>query len=217
MKIVMICGSPRPKNSTSLYLLNAVKEKLENSNEICVYHALNKSVLKPLLENLPGSNALVIACPLYVDSIPSNLLEVLAGLEEAGRRKLENTKLYLLVNNGFYDAAQNGIAIDMLWDWCDKCGLQRGCAVGIGAGEMVQAMPLGKGPMNRLGKAVVQLAHDIQAGNSRETVFIEPNFPRVLYRMAGHIGWRKHAKRNGLKASELRRKEAGGTETAFKK
>lgn len=111
MKIMMICGSPRGEGGTSMYLLDALRETLKNGNEICMYHALNKSVAQPLLKELPGSNALVIACPLYVDSIPSNLLEVLAELEKTPRKAAGETKVYLIVNNGFYDAVQNSIAI----------------------------------------------------------------------------------------------------------
>ena len=207
MKITMICGSPRKKHSTSLYLLNALTEMLESGNEIKLYDAWNADAAQPILEGLSDSGALVIACPLYVDSLPSNLLEVLAGLEKGLREATwaRAAKVYLLVNNGFYDAIQNRIAIDQLWKWCDRCGLQRGSAIGIGAGGMIQMFPVGKGPFTELGKAFRRLAGHIQNGRLEETVFIEPNFPRRLYQMAAHAGWRKSVKANGLKASDLTR------------
>ena len=166
MKIVMICGSPRKKGSTSQYLLDALREMLESENEICGYHALDKTVVPPLLEDLQGSDALVVACPLYVDSIPSNLLEVLTELENALPKTGAKTKVYLIVNNGFYDAAQNRIAIDMLWEWCDQCGFKKGCAIGAGAGEMIKMSPLGRGPSANIGRALRRFAGSIQEGRT---------------------------------------------------
>ena len=188
-----------------MYLLESLSKLLKSGNERKVYHALNTDVVQPLRKELSDSDAVVIACPLYVDSIPSNLLEVLSALEKELGVKTRETKVYLLVNNGFYDAIQNSIAIDLLWNWCDKSGLNRGYAIGVGAGGMVQMFPVGQGPSANLGKALRKFADDIENGRSADPVFVEPNFPRALYQMAAHIGWRKGAKANGLKVSDLKR------------
>lgn len=216
MKIGMICGSPRLKDSTSMYLLRALKEKLEKNNEdgtgteIRICHASGQNTAEPAGKEVYDSDVLILAFPLYVDSIPSNLLGTMHGIlneirnkESAERRK---PKVYLIVNNGFYDAVQNSIAIDQLWSWCGKCGFEKGYALAVGAGEMAQMSPLGHGPSVNLGNAVNRLAEDIYKGTTGETVYVEPNFPRFLYKMAAHSGWRMGAKKNGLKAAELRRR-----------
>lgn len=207
MKLLMICGSPRLKGSTSMYLLRALEEKLKR-HEIFVCHASgrNSDEAETIIRNLPSSDAIIIAFPLYVDSIPSNMLGIFKKIEQANVCQ-KNTRVYAIINSGFYDARQNSIAIDMVWQWCGRCGLKPGYAIGLGAGEMAQEVPLGKGPSQNLGNAMNQLAKDIEEDASGETVFVEPNFPRFLYKAAAHSRWRREAKKNGLKISKLKQKE----------
>ena len=204
MKIVMLSGSPRPQRSTSMYLLQALKEKLAEGNEIVILQAIAQNTAA-IVEALSGCNALVIACPLYVDGVPSNLLEVLRAVEAAKIRGRIKTMVYFIVNNGFYEARQNSIAIRILWHWCDQSGFSRGYAIGVGAGELVQAAPLGHGPSANLGKAIALLAEDIPLRMEAEWSYIRPNFPRFLYKLAAHHNWRKQAHANGLTNAEIRR------------
>lgn len=80
MKIVMLSGSPRPKRSTSLYLLDILKDKLAAENEITMYQSTGTN-LAALAADLSGSDVFVIACPLYVDGVPSNLLQALSAVQ----------------------------------------------------------------------------------------------------------------------------------------
>lgn len=207
MKILMLCGSPRPQKSTSHYLLNVLKERLCNENEIlmCSIAEKNSDIERTVLENAEDIDVIVAAFPLYVDSIPGSFLKVLENIEEQIKEHKIDCKLYVIVNNGFYDAKQNSIAIDIMWNWCEKCGMTKGRAMAVGAGEMVQGIPLGAGPMKNLGNAMNQFTEDIQHRNSGETIFVEPNFPRCLYKTAAHMGWHKSAKKNGLKISDIKK------------
>lgn len=207
MKILMICGSPRPQKSTSQYLLNALKEKLDAENEILVCHVsgVNSNVEQVVLDNIEDAKVMVLAFPLYVDGIPGSLLKVLSNIESRIKEYKFDCKLYIMVNNGFYDVKQNSIAIDMVWKWCEKCGLKKGRALGVGAGEMVQMAPLGVGPSKDLGGVMEQLTDDIRSISSGEKVFVEPNFPRFLYKAAAHSGWRKSAAKNGLKPADIKK------------
>lgn len=209
MKILMICGSPRTTDSNSMYLLKALSEKLGQQNKITFCETSKgdeQCNLNKIAANICSSEVIVLAFPLYVDGIPSHLLGILKGIESANMADNEHITVYQIANSGFYDARQNHIAIDMIWNWCDKCGMKKGCSLGVGAGEMSQAAPVGHGPSVNLGKGLDQLAADILAGKTGGSVFIEPNFPRFLYKAAAHIGWRKKAKKNGLKVSELKRR-----------
>lgn len=147
---------------------------------------------------------MVIAYPLYVDCLPSHLLAALKYIEENIKNKKLNVKVYQIVNNGFYDAMQNNIAIDIVWKWCEKCNLKNGTALGVGAGEMVQVADLGTGPSTNLGHAIDDLINDIKEGNTRDTVYVEPNFPRFLYRMSAHMTFKSQARKNGLNISEIK-------------
>lgn len=209
MKTLLISGSPRMSKSTSVYLLNDIKEKLGEENKVVLYELTkngDNSLSKEIIQNLKDANNIVIAYPLYVDSLPSHLLSALKYIEENMDKKDNDIYVYQIVNNGFYDAAQNNIAVDILWQWCKKCGMKKGAALAVGAGEMSQAAPLGHGPATNLGKAVDVFVDDILNKNIKDTVYIEPNFPRAMYKMAAHMSWRKQAKGNGLKASDIMRK-----------
>lgn len=207
MKILMICGSPRPQKSTSHYLLNILKERLSDDNEVlmCSMAEKNSDIERIVLDNAEDVDVMVVAFPLYVDSIPGSFLKVLKNIEEQIKKRKVNCKLYVIVNNGFYDAIQNNIALDIMWNWCKKCGMTRGRAMGVGAGEMVQGIPLGAGPLTNLGHTMDKFTEDIRHKNTDETIFVEPNFPRFLYKTAAHIGWHKTAKHNGLKVSDIKK------------
>lgn len=207
MKILMICGSPRVTGSTSMYILEALKENLENQNEIIIYETSKleaQNQMQQMISDIQSSDSIVLAFPLYVDGIPSNLLEVLKNIETSKSGKQKEIMVYSIVNNGFYDAVQNSIAIDMIWNWCEKCNMKKGRALGIGAGGMAQTAPLGHGPSVNLGKSLERFVADIMERKTGETIFTEPNFPRFLYQLAAHTGWRQQAKKNGLKVSDIK-------------
>jgi hypothetical protein len=60
--------------------------------------------------------------------------------------------------------------------------------------------------MKNLGRALDLLAENIQSGHSAEDCFVDPNFPRFLYKTAANMHWRIQAIKNGLKIRELYKK-----------
>jgi len=75
--------------------------------------------------------------------------------------------------------------------------------LGIGAGGMVGASPLGRGPLRSIGLALDTRSGNIQRNVRSDDFFAMPNFPRSLHKVGGHHGWIKEAKKNGLKREEL--------------
>lgn len=209
MNAVLLCGSPRAKKSNSAYLLEQLRDRMEKDAlaEVRQAAAAISDANERLAESVAASDVLVIALPLYADAIPSALYEALDRIREHVSRAQTAPMLYLIVNSGFYEARQNELAIEMLWNWCAACGMRRGRALAVGAGEMSQVAKMGAGPLKNLGRALDELANDIGQGRSGETMFVEPNFPRLFYRMAGHRSWNEQAKKNGLKPRDLLRAE----------
>lgn len=205
MKIIMINGSPRRKDSNSMYLLDGLASRIKDKSDIKIFNMSNDDDKGMVAGTIDDNDIIVVAFPLYVDSIPSNMLGVLRDIELKISGKRKNVKVYAIVNNGFYDAAQNSIAVDMIWKWCERCRFEKGCAVAVGAGEMLRAAPLGHGPSTNAGNALDKLADNIKNRNFADSIFVEPNFPRPLYRFAAHVGWRKQAKKNGLKVKDIKR------------
>jgi len=159
------------------------------------------------MEQLAECNVLVFAFPIYVDGIPSHLLNCLMQLESFFSAKEEKDIIvYSIANCGFYEGHQAAIAIEMMKNWCIKAGLCWGQGVGVGAGGMltsIKNVPIGYGPKKSLGAAFEKLAKNILEHSSGEDIFITADFPRTLYKLAAEMGWRKSIKANGMKKKDL--------------
>lgn len=205
MKALFLDGSPKYKDSNSLYILNALAEKLSPCCEIAWADA-RQCEIGNTADAIAASDAVVIGSPLYVDGIPSHLLAFLEQIADNLPKINHKLYIYTIVNNGFYDASQNHIAIKMVKIWCERCGFIWGQGVAAGAGEMVKAAPMGHGPSTNIGKALDELVITILKKQSGEIIFTEPNFPRILYKMAAHMGWYSTSKKNGVKRKDLYQK-----------
>lgn len=81
--------------------------------------------------------------------------------------------------------------------------MEKGQALVVGAGPMSQRVSINYGFFANLGKAINNLAKDISCKIHEDTVYIEPHFPRFMYKIITHMIWRKQAKSNGLNVSDI--------------
>lgn len=204
MKIVIINGSPKRRNSNSELLISYMTDMLGEDNDIRVFILASKRQYADALENL-DCDALLFVFPLYDDSIPSRLLEFLADAEGRGNGPM----VYCCINNGFFEGRQNRIAIAQMKLWCKKSGAKWGQAIGLGAGEMLpfwRVLPLWLTPYASLWFAFRGLASKIQGSGSGEDRFLSPLFPRFLWKnLASLFFWHPKALRNGVAGKELYR------------
>lgn len=212
MRIAFINGSPKAKDSASEYILQEIKPILEQKGAVISDFHFQKPQLKAEdIKDLKDFDALIFAFPLYVDGIPSHLVSCLLELENYfNTAKDKEIKVYSLINCGFYEGHQNRLAMSMMENWCIKAGLKWGQGIGIGAGGMIPSLknvPMGHGPKKNFGNAVNELVESIIKGSSAESLYINANFPRFLYKIAGEASWRQGAKENGLKTKDLFRRK----------
>jgi len=204
MKITIINGSPRKQSGITARLLRVMEERLPGCE---ISHGWEEPC-----------DAILIAFPLYVDGIPSNLLRDLIDHEHS---LPPGTRVYALVNNGFYEGEQNATAISMLRNWCERAGLAWGQGVGIGAGEILKREPLmamatvmARGPLKKYNAALDALAGHILSGGSgtapiafgAEDIYTRPGMTRGMYIFGGNISFRAGAKQNGLSRRDTKRK-----------
>lgn len=203
MKISIINGSPKPAESTSELLIGYLTELLESDYIVC---KPDSSELQ--MSEIANSDAVVFVFPLYVDGIPSHLLRFLNKLEKCDFS--DNTVVYCIINNGFYEGSQTRVAINQMKCWCHAAGVKWGSGLGVGAGEMLpflKDVPLGHGPNKNIGEAFRKLSKLINELKSGDDMFISPNWFRSLWRLQGSLFmWLPRAKRNGLKRCELFRR-----------
>lgn len=207
MKISIINGSPKAIKSNSEILGNYLSFLLKE-NEIKKYYSIYFKLNDENKNEIYNSDVLIFLFPLHVDGIPSNLLKLLVKFEEEKVIKSE-TKIYCIVNNGFYESKQNRLAILQIKNWCEKVNVKWGQGIGVGAGELLPHLkkyPLGQGPLKNLGKVLDKFSANILTLKSDEDIYINPNWLKSLYFFQATISWILKGRKNNLRVRELFRK-----------
>ena len=207
MKISIINGSPKAGKSNSEILGNYLLSLLKD-NGIRKYYSISVRLDDKIKNEIYNSDVLIFLFPLYVDGIPSNLLKLLVEFE---KEKVVNpaTRVYCVVNNGFYEGKQNRLAILQIKNWCEKVKARWGQGIGVGAGELLPYLKkckLEQGPLKNLGKALEKFSINILTLKNGKDIYINPNWLRSLYFFQGSISWILKGRKNNLRVRELFRK-----------
>lgn len=207
MKISIVNGSPKAIKSNSEILGNYLSSLLKE-NEIKKYYSISFRLNDENKNEIYNSNVLIFLFPLYVDGIPSNLLKLFVEFE---KEKVVNpaTRVYCIVNNGFYEGKQNRLAILQMKNWCEKVKANWGQGIGVGAGELLPYLKkykLGQGPLKNLGNVLDEFSSNILTLKSDEDIYINPNWLKSLYFFQGTISWILKGRKNNLRVRELFRK-----------
>lgn len=203
MKIALINGSPKIKESASGALLEDLKGYLLEKAEIVEIALHTDSIPEETLEKIRGAEALVFSFPLYVDGIPAHLLSCLVQLEEM---QMTQARVFGIVNCGFYEGIQADLALKVLENWCVKVGGIWGSGIGVGGGGALAMMPKmeeGKGPKAPIEAELRIMSDMILSQETKENSYVSVAFPRFLYKMAAQMGWRQSIKANGGKRKDL--------------
>lgn len=139
MKVLILNGSPKKRSSTSKFLGRMVGLLLTGCN--IQYASLRmKSEYPKIMQYLKDIDALILAAPLYVDGIPSHVLEFLQLAEKFCIENGCHFEVYAISNNGFIEGSHNKSHLRMYECWCRRAGLVWGGGVGIGGGEMFHCL-----------------------------------------------------------------------------
>ncbi|QUB96896.1 hypothetical protein [Leptotrichia sp. oral taxon 221] len=207
MKIIIINGSPKTIKSNSEILGNYLFPLLKENN-IKKYYSIHFQLNDKTKNEIYNSDVVIFIFPLYVDGIPSNLLKLLVNFEKENVVRPE-TKIYCIVNNGFYEGRQNFLAILHMKNWCKKVKAKWGQGIGIGSGELLpylKKFKLGQGPLKNLEKILNRFSRNILTLNSDKNIYINPNWPKSLYFIQGSFSWILKARKNNIKIQELFKK-----------
>ena len=207
MKIIIINGSPKTLKSNSEILGNYLFPLLKENN-IKKYYSIYFQLNDKTKNEIYNSDVLIFIFPLYVDGIPSNLLKLLIKFEKENIVRPE-TKIYCIVNNGFYEGKQNFLALLHMKNWCKKVNAKWGQGIGIGSGELLpylKKFKLGQGPLKNLEKILSRFSRNILTLNSDKNIYINPNWPKSLYFIQGSFSWILKARKNNIKIRELFKK-----------
>jgi multimeric flavodoxin WrbA len=220
-QVCLINGSPRGENSCSRYLIDVIRQLLEDNgirSEIIniVNCQKNYSLLNENLAMIHQSDCLIFVFPLYIDAIPSHMLDFLDQLDQfhrsqpAQRRQQPfGPRVYAIVNNGFIEGSQNKNALNVMRHFANAFGYYWRFGIGIGGGEFLRktqkTIPLHSKLKRQVYQGLCQLAQDIKTEEiaCANNIFVNPSMPKALFMLVGTHGWVSQAKRNHLRKKDI--------------
>jgi multimeric flavodoxin WrbA len=205
-RALLLVGSPRTKKSTSHSLGGYLFERLGAQSiqtETIYLHTVLRSGEKSqaLLEAVDAADLVLLAFPLYVDSLPAPTIEALERIA-AHRAGQTTRKLFAAIANcGFPEAHHNDTALAICATFARQAGFEWAGSLSLGAGEgMVHGTPLNEmdGRAIVLKQALDLAAEALAQGRAipqaAQALWAKPFIPAWLYRLAGVYGWRQQAK-----------------------
>lgn len=221
-RAVLLVGSPRTTSSTSAslgsYLAGGLEDRGVEVETIQLYPVAGAPArLERALDRVDGADLVVLAAPLYVDTLPApvtRVLERLAGRRAAGAAgagRPHRAALAAVINCGFPEAAHIAPALAVCAELARETGFEWAGGLALGGGQgLVHGAPL-----DTVGRAIhVRAALDLAADALARGAVIpavaqeqlaRPFVPIRLYRAIGGIGWRMQARRWGVARSLDRR------------
>ncbi|WP_238883771.1 flavodoxin [Clostridium sp. YIM B02551] len=205
-KLYFVNGSPRGNNSASMFFIEELTKLIQLENVEVNNCTINNKVN---YEELASSDILVITFPLYVDSLPSTVVEFLVNLEEQAKIIKKSVKVYGVVNCGFFEGIQNRYALKILEHFCKKVGYEWRFGVGIGAGEFMRGtkdiIPFNSEMKKDAYNAFLEVSEDIvsNSNKSKDNFFISPKIPREMFFSEGQKNWVEAAKSMSVSEEKL--------------
>jgi len=141
MNILYINASPKRFFSASQYFLDLLRIQT-TSCKTTMLKLSGPAMYDEIFSHFENLDALVIAMPVYVDSVPSHVLRFLEETEQFLKENNYKFKVYIIANCGFYEGRQCKHLLNIMQIFCKQAGLIWGGGLGIGAGEMLSVIRL---------------------------------------------------------------------------
>ena len=214
--VLLLIGSPRCERSNSYvigkFLLDKLKEKGLSCEEAFVNRLVNtREGNEKLLKSVDNADIIVLAAPLYVDSLPSQTIKALELIHE--HRKAVSPKksqlLAAIMNNGFPEKEHMDIAIKIIRNFAQEANFKWGGGIRVGWGAALNSEPLkeNKGMTRKLTRglslASVNLSNGKKLSEEAERLASAPFLPLLLVKIMKinlNRSWDKQAKDNNAKA-----------------
>ena len=210
-RAVLLVGSPRTKKSTSLslggYLFEQLKARGIETETIQIYTSINSPErMKAMYEAIDNADLVMLAFPLYVDSLPAPVIAALEKIATHRKDKQSHIRFAAISNCGFPGAEHNNTALAICSEFSHEAGFAWLGSLALGAGEgIVHGTPLneldGRAiPLKQsLNIAAEALANGQPIPQSARNLLAKPVIPNWMYTFMGKFGWEQQAKQYGVK------------------
>jgi len=204
-RAVLLVGSPRTSKSTSFslgdYLQAQMAKQGVETQTIHLYTTLSSPAKRQaLFAALDSADLIVLAFPLYVDSLPAPVtaaLELIAA-QRAGKRSTQ--RFVAITNCGFPEAHHCDSALAICARFAEQAGLIWAGGLALGEGGMINGTPLpAMGGRTRkarqsLDMAATALANGHAIPRAAVDLMAKLSVPAWLYLMIAGLNWRLQAK-----------------------
>lgn len=207
-KAILLIGSPKGKDSSSAslgsYLLSKVEEYDVSTEKVYLHSEINTEAKRiQFLEKIEETDIIILAAPLYVDTLPAKVIRALSLISENRKNNndhsdLEKDKSFaVIVNCGFPEAEQNKTALKVYEQFAKEAGFKYLGGISIGMGGVVSGRSLLEmgGMASDLIKGFERAADDIVRSHRFSDSVIEKTSkpmisPKWLYTLVGNFSWR---------------------------
>jgi len=206
---LLLVGSPKGSDSTSNSLGTYLLDKLEEKGLTTRREMINQSLCShekqaAMLQAVDDSDLIILASPLYVDSLHSQVIKSLELIAQHERSKPDkNQKTMVTISNcGFPEASQTSVALAVCRIFARQVGFVWAGGLAMGGGGMIHGVPLDNigGVARHQIKALKLAADALENGesipNEASLSMAKLGIPRSLYTWMGNRGWKQRAKPN---------------------
>lgn len=207
---LLLVGSAKPTGESSsealgAYLLERLADRGVSTETRYVARALRTETrVQEMLQAVDRADLLILAFPLYVDSLPYLLT---AALERIASHRQEQTSpapaaLLAIANCGFPEAQHNNTALAICEQFAAAAGLRWAGGLALGAGGAIHGQPLAEagGMVRNVVDSLDQVAAALAAGEATPAeatvIMAQPFIPTRAYVLLGDLGWLMQARRH---------------------
>ena len=209
-RVLLLVGSAKRPRSTSeslgTYLCERLGERGFEAGTLLLHRALKSDQgREDLLAAADRADVLVIAFPLYVDSLPYLVIRAMERIarHRQARGEGKSHRLVAIVNCGFPEAHQNDTALATCRQFAREAGFEWAGGLALGGGEAISGQPLPKvkGMARNVIKSLDLTATALAEGKPVPQEAVEsmakPITPAWIYALLGGMGWKRQARKYG--------------------
>ncbi len=191
--MMIVNGSPRaPRSNSKQYGEIFAHFWGEDVDEYSVTTRKHQEACR----EIENHDHLLLVFPLYVDSLPVTLMELMKEMENYPFQK--RPAIHVLINCGFLEPEQNLVALDIVRLFCKEQGFPFGMALCIGSGEAILSTPFSffvKWKIRRL-------ARGIHLGKS-EVLKVTMPISKKMFLSASTSYWLRRGEKNGIDLNQM--------------
>lgn len=144
-KGLLINGSPRGQISASYEMGTFLSNELSDKNvDVELKHISEYEGNDNIITDVNKVDIIVFICPLYVDSLPSQVICLMEELEKKKDRISEGKGFAIFLSSGFPERAHSAVALKMAEIFSKKVGFQWLSGSALGGGGIIYGKPIDK-------------------------------------------------------------------------